>query len=113
MAGWFVDRYRRICKSVSATAHHRALDPAPDNRRWAWAGHVLADLVAGGGGNLGRRIRHGAGLPRFGVGLLLLFGWTLALFFHMCNGIRHLAWDLGFGFEKAEMPPDRLGGGGC
>jgi succinate dehydrogenase / fumarate reductase cytochrome b subunit len=36
------------------------------------------------------------------LGLLLLFGWTLALFFHMCNGIRHLAWDLGFGFEKAE-----------
>jgi succinate dehydrogenase / fumarate reductase cytochrome b subunit len=35
-------------------------------------------------------------------GLLLLFGWTLALFFHMCNGIRHLAWDLGFGFEKTE-----------
>ncbi len=30
---------------------------------------------------------------------LLLFGWTFALFYHLCNGIRHLIWDLGFGFE--------------
>jgi succinate dehydrogenase / fumarate reductase cytochrome b subunit len=36
------------------------------------------------------------------IGLLLLFGWTFALLFHLCNGIRHLAWDLGLGFEKAE-----------
>jgi succinate dehydrogenase / fumarate reductase cytochrome b subunit len=36
------------------------------------------------------------------IGLLLLFGWTFALFFHLCNGIRHMAWDLGFGFEKTE-----------
>lgn len=33
------------------------------------------------------------------VGQVALFGWTLALFYHLCNGIRHLAWDLGFGFE--------------
>ncbi len=32
-------------------------------------------------------------------GTLILFGWTLALFFHLCNGIRHLAWDWGLGFE--------------
>lgn len=30
---------------------------------------------------------------------LLLFGWTFALFYHLCNGVRHLSWDLGFGFE--------------
>ena len=24
----------------------------------------------------------------------------LALCYHFCNGIRHLAWDLGFGFER-------------
>lgn len=35
-------------------------------------------------------------------GMLLLFGWTAALFFHLCNGIRHLAWDIGLGFEKPE-----------
>jgi succinate dehydrogenase / fumarate reductase cytochrome b subunit len=33
------------------------------------------------------------------VGRLLLFGWTVAFFFHLANGIRHLAWDAGFGFE--------------
>jgi len=32
-------------------------------------------------------------------GRLLLFGWTFALFFHLCNGIRHLFWDSGRGFE--------------
>ncbi len=24
------------------------------------------------------------------LGLLLLFGWSLSLFYHLCNGIRHL-----------------------
>jgi succinate dehydrogenase / fumarate reductase cytochrome b subunit len=32
-------------------------------------------------------------------GRLLLFGWTLALFYHLFNGIRHLIWDAGKGFE--------------
>lgn len=34
------------------------------------------------------------------VGLLVLFGWTLALYWHLFNGIRHLAWDAGLGFQK-------------
>jgi succinate dehydrogenase / fumarate reductase cytochrome b subunit len=33
------------------------------------------------------------------VGRLLLFGWSFALFFHLANGIRHLFWDMGLGFE--------------
>ena len=36
------------------------------------------------------------------LGILFLFGWTFALFFHLCNGIRHLAWDCGWGFELKE-----------
>ena len=32
-------------------------------------------------------------------GLFLLVGWTWSLCFHLCNGIRHLAWDAGWGFE--------------
>ncbi len=32
-------------------------------------------------------------------GRLLLFGWSFALFYHLCNGIRHLLWDMGKGFE--------------
>lgn len=30
---------------------------------------------------------------------LLLFGWTFAFFYHLGNGVRHLFWDAGFGFE--------------
>ena len=32
-------------------------------------------------------------------GTLVLFGFTFALFYHLCNGIRHLFWDVGLGFE--------------
>ena len=33
------------------------------------------------------------------LGLLLLLGWTFSLFYHLCNGIRHLFWDAGYGFD--------------
>jgi succinate dehydrogenase / fumarate reductase, cytochrome b subunit len=33
------------------------------------------------------------------IGLLLLFGWTAALFYHLCNGIRHLVWDTGHALD--------------
>jgi len=33
------------------------------------------------------------------LGRILLFGWTFALYFHLTNGIRHLFWDAGLGFE--------------
>ena len=36
------------------------------------------------------------------VGRLLLIGWSFAFFFHLANGIRHLAWDTGRGFEKRQ-----------
>ncbi len=36
------------------------------------------------------------------LGKLVLFGWTAALFYHLCNGIRHLFWDMGKGYGIAE-----------
>ena len=33
------------------------------------------------------------------IGALLLFGWSVAFFYHLCSGIRHLAWDAGYGFD--------------
>ena len=33
------------------------------------------------------------------IGLLLLFGWTVSLFYHLCNGIRHLVWDAGHALD--------------
>jgi succinate dehydrogenase / fumarate reductase cytochrome b subunit len=37
------------------------------------------------------------------IGLLILFGFTAAFYFHLCNGIRHLLWDIGKGFELATV----------
>jgi len=33
------------------------------------------------------------------VGKVFLFGFTFSLMLHMCNGIRHLFWDIGKGFD--------------
>ena len=33
------------------------------------------------------------------VGKFILIGFTWSMFFHLLSGIRHLAWDLGYGFE--------------
>ena len=36
-----------------------------------------------------------AGSP---IGLVFLIGWSWALFYHLCNGIRHLVQDAGAGY---------------
>jgi succinate dehydrogenase cytochrome b subunit len=33
------------------------------------------------------------------IGRIALFLWTGAFFYHLLNGLRHLAWDAGWGFE--------------
>ena len=33
------------------------------------------------------------------IGKLALLGWSIAFFFHFSNGVRHLFWDAGIGFE--------------
>jgi succinate dehydrogenase / fumarate reductase cytochrome b subunit len=33
------------------------------------------------------------------VGQLVFFGFLWSLAFHLLNGIRHLAWDVGYGFK--------------
>lgn len=35
-------------------------------------------------------------------GLIGLFGWTFAFLYHLLNGVRHLFWDAGMGFERTE-----------
>jgi len=37
------------------------------------------------------------------VGKLFLVGWTFAFFYHLGNGMRHLNWDMGNGFELDAM----------
>ena len=36
------------------------------------------------------------------IGRLILFGYTWALIHHALGGIRHLIWDLGYGFGPSE-----------
>ena len=33
------------------------------------------------------------------LGQLFLIAWTASLYLHLCNGIRHLFWDAGLGFD--------------
>ena len=35
-------------------------------------------------------------------GRVLLVAWSFAFSYHLANGIRHLFWDAGYGFEKAQ-----------
>ncbi len=35
-------------------------------------------------------------------GYLVLFGFTFSLYAHFCNGIRHLLWDMGYGFDVSK-----------
>lgn len=37
------------------------------------------------------------------LGRLILFPWVFSLFYHLSNGIRHLFWDMGVGFEIATV----------
>jgi succinate dehydrogenase / fumarate reductase cytochrome b subunit len=35
-------------------------------------------------------------------GLLMLAGFSFAFFYHLLNGVRHLFWDIGRGYERAQ-----------
>jgi succinate dehydrogenase / fumarate reductase cytochrome b subunit len=34
-----------------------------------------------------------------GIGQVILFGWLFTFNYHLCNGIRHLFWDAGKGYD--------------
>lgn len=53
-------------------------------------------IAAASGAQAYARVMDPVGSP---VGTALMFVWTYALFFHLCNGIRHLFWDGVQGFE--------------
>jgi succinate dehydrogenase / fumarate reductase, cytochrome b subunit len=36
------------------------------------------------------------------IGILFLVGWSFAFYFHFLNGVRHLFWDAGRGFERTQ-----------
>ncbi len=43
-----------------------------------------------------------SGLMSSLFGKLALIGWSYAFFFHLGNGVRHLVWDAGYGFETQQ-----------
>ncbi|HEN47333.1 MAG TPA: succinate dehydrogenase, cytochrome b556 subunit [Mizugakiibacter sp.] len=60
---------------------------------------VLAGLFALAMGETSyTAFQHFAASP---LGLILLLGWTWALAFHACNGLRHLFQDAGLGYATA------------
>jgi succinate dehydrogenase / fumarate reductase cytochrome b subunit len=36
------------------------------------------------------------------LGFGVVLGWTFAFFYHLLNGVRHLFWDAGRGFERTQ-----------
>ncbi len=36
-------------------------------------------------------------------GRLVLFGMAVSLFYHLGNGVRHMAWDIGWGYELPKL----------
>ena len=47
------------------------------------------------------------GLLASPFGKFCLLGWTACFYYHLCNGIRHLFWDVGAGFDLKQV--DRSG----
>lgn len=37
------------------------------------------------------------------LGVTLLLGWAFCFYFHLANGIRHLFWDMGWGFHLTHV----------
>jgi succinate dehydrogenase / fumarate reductase, cytochrome b subunit len=50
----------------------------------------------------GERYAQAARIVASPLGLLVLFGFSLSLVYHLLNGLRHLLWDMGWGFEIDE-----------
>lgn len=58
-------------------------------------------LAAAAGGQESWESMHGFLSSWFGK--FVLFGFTFSIYFHFCNGIRHLMWDVGQGLELDEV----------
>jgi succinate dehydrogenase / fumarate reductase cytochrome b subunit len=58
---------------------------------------VVAGLIQLANGQ--ESFSHFRGLISSPVGMILMLGWSWALFYHLCNGVRHLIQDSGAGYE--------------
>ena len=51
----------------------------------------------------GATFAHAAALVASPIGLMFLFAFSLSLVYHLLNGIRHLLWDAGWGFDIPDV----------
>lgn len=80
--------------SQTTSILHRATGLVLALAAWAFAGWLIA-LAAGQGPYL-EYITLFAGLP----GQLFLIAVSFCVFYHLCNGLRHLAFDADVGFDR-------------
>jgi succinate dehydrogenase / fumarate reductase cytochrome b subunit len=96
----------------------RPLSPHLSVYRWGYTMslsilHRAAGLALGIAliGFTGWLLAAASGPAGYAQAALVLHAWPsralcavalLALCFHFCNGVRHLAWDMGWGFERRE-----------
>ncbi|HEY4124601.1 MAG TPA: succinate dehydrogenase, cytochrome b556 subunit [Rhizomicrobium sp.] len=104
-----------MAETPQNTAHARPLSPFISVYRWpVTMAASITHRVTGVGLALGMilvawlliAVATGPGaydtfmmLARSIIGRLVLFGFAWAVVFHFINGIRHLAWDIGYGFK--------------
>jgi succinate dehydrogenase / fumarate reductase cytochrome b subunit len=76
----------------------RPVSPHLQVYRWQVSNTLsILHRVTGVGLTLGGLVIWALGSP---PSQLLLVGWTFCFFFHLCNGLRHLAWDADYGFDR-------------
>lgn len=56
-------------------------------------------VLAGGGGSFKGLVALASGLPM----QIALLGFCACLVYHFLNGIRHLLWDIGYGYEIPKL----------
>lgn len=88
--------YRRELTSVLSILH-RATGVFLGIAAFALMAWLLA--VAGGSDVYAQLYGYAASTP----GRLVLLAVTASFFYHLLNGIRHLLWDLGWGFELRQV----------
>ncbi|MBT3263832.1 MAG: succinate dehydrogenase, cytochrome b556 subunit [Acidiferrobacteraceae bacterium] len=53
---------------------------------------------------LGEQMFNGyTGLLNTLIGKVFMLGWLFSFFYHLCNGVRHLCWDAGYGYEITQV----------
>ena len=86
-------------ESISTATRLIHVVPAPCHRCVLGPRDPGAGLLAGGRCGQRGSFRPGPAIAASIIGRTALFLWTGAFFYHLLNGLRHLAWDAGWGFE--------------